>query len=127
MRQPRHGGHAASLPGDAIILAMIAGATPKGAVVPIEEDGIDGAGGALGKLQAISALAQVLTRPIGEVFPQEQLTRLGLVIAERTTHLKAVDICRFTSLLDIHVKFHHIQKELEQVLILAVTALDGKG
>ncbi len=46
---------------------------------------------------------------------------------ERSPHLAAVDVRAFGRLLNIHVPLHHVQEELEEVLVLAVTALDREG
>ena len=51
----------------------------------------------------------------------------GRVPAEGTPHLVAVDVRAFRCLLNVHAPLHHVQEELEEVLVLAVATLNGEG
>lgn len=64
-RKQRNGGKGrlSSSPRNAVILAVIAGAAPEGAVILIEVDGRDRAGGFLGKDQGVAHAPQFAPDP----------------------------------------------------------------
>ena len=119
-------GTAHDLPGDPVILAVVAGSAPKGSVFPVEEDSVHRPGGQWAETQPVSHFAQLFSDPIWNLFVQLQPARAGGMIAERAVHLVADDIGGFASLLDIHPEFDHVQEKLEAVLILGIATLDGK-
>src|SRR2546426_15868 len=114
-------------PRDPVILAVVAGATPQRSVLLIEVDRGDRAGVLFHKFGPVSHPREFSADPGGNLIRQRDPTRLGLVIAERTAHLVAGDVRRFTRLLHRHVEFDDVQKELQKILVLRVSTLNGKA
>src|SRR6266498_4059563 len=81
-----------ALPCDAVVLPVVGGAAPKGAVLPVEENGVDGARRAVLEVEPVSHLAQVTAHPGRRVGPQSEPAGLRLVVAERVPHLVARDV-----------------------------------
>ena len=106
---------------------MIARSAPEAAVFPIKVDGVDGAGGTGFVAGFVAHFLECFARPGWRTFIQENISWFGIVVVKRAAHLEAVDVGCFTSLLDIHAKFHYVEEKLQQVLILRITSLHRKG
>ena len=96
-------------------------------MLPVKIDGIDGSRSSLAIVQAVSHIGQLLSHPGGYFLIETKPARCGLVLAEGTLHLVTHDVGRLTGLLDVHAELDHVQKKLEHVLILGVSALNGKA
>src|SRR5690606_27724943 len=92
---------AASLPGDAVVLAEVARTAPERAVHGVEHDRVDRAGGLLGRLDAIAHSVELRHDPHGRVGAHEQAPGIGRVEAERLVHLVAVDVRGLDGLLHV--------------------------
>src|SRR5688572_190981 len=110
-------------PGDPVVLAVITRSAPERPVLPVKEDRVDRAGGAVVELEPVAHCAQLVPDPRRRVLAQREPAGLGLVIAERVAHLIAGDVGRFDRLLHVHAELHDVQEELQQVLILRIAAL----
>src|SRR5690606_38061489 len=93
---------AASLPGDAVILAEVARAAPERAVHGIEHDRVDRPRGFLAHLDAIAHALELGHDPERRIGPDEQASRARRVKAERLVHLIAVDVRGLGGLLNVH-------------------------
>src|SRR5262249_26325349 len=110
------------LPGDAVVVAVVARAAPQRAVRLVEEDRVDRPGGARLDLEAVAHLAQLGAHPGRQLLVDQHLARPRVVRAERAAHLVAVDVGRLARLLDVHPELDDVEEELEQVLVLRVAA-----
>src|SRR3954471_19058914 len=86
------------LPGNAIVLTMVAGATPECAVLLIEVDGVDRARGARLEGHLVAHALQLAAYPGRHLLLEQELARLRGVIAERVAHLEAVEVGRLDCL-----------------------------
>src|SRR6058998_3495864 len=69
-------------PRDAVILPMIRRPAPERAMFPVEENGVDRAGGPIVELELVAHLAEFVPRPRRRVIAERQAPGLRLVIAE---------------------------------------------
>src|SRR2546430_8500330 len=111
------------LPTDSVVFAVIARAAPQRAVRAIDHDGVDRSGRAVLEYFRVAHAAQLAADPRGRLAVEQDASGLDLMISERAPHLEAVDIRRLGRFLHRHPELNDIQKELEQILILTVTAL----
>ncbi|MCG3120992.1 MAG: hypothetical protein ALAOOOJD_03920 [bacterium] len=49
------------------------------------------------------------------------------MLIERVAHLITRDVRRFAGFLHVHAELNHVQKELQEILILRIAALHGKS
>src|SRR5210317_2208415 len=110
-------------PCDSIVITVIAGATPHTSVLPVKIDSCNRAVWTLVRLHLVTHTTQFAAHPLRQQWRNGKPAGLGLMGTEGTLHLVTGEVRCLRSLLHIHVKFHHVQKELQQVLILGITTL----
>src|SRR5690606_12745058 len=110
----------------AVVFAVIARAAPERSLRGIDQDRVDRTGGPFPDLYAIAHRRELRAHPSGRVGADDQTARLRRLRAEGAVHLIAVDVGRFRRLLRVHPELDDVQEELEEVLLLAVAALDGE-
>ena len=101
------------LPADAVVVTVVAAATPHAAIIPIEIDGIQWARSPIAEFQFVPHFSQLLASPIRGRVMQEHFANAHFMITKRASHLKAIHISGFNRLLDIHVVLNHIEKKLK--------------
>ena len=106
---------------------MVRRAAPHRAVSAIEDDGVDRSRGLRLRVDLVAHRAELPAHPLGDLLVDRQPARLARVVAERAFHLIAHEVRRFGGLLGVHAELHDAEKELQQVLVLRVAALDGGG
>src|SRR2546422_151679 len=121
------GTRAAAPPRYPVLPPSVRDPAPERAVLPVEEDGIDGTRGALLELEPVAHLAQVAAHPGRRVGPQGEPAGFRLVVTERVPHLVARDVRRLDRLLHGHPELDHVEKALQQVLVLRVAPLHRGG
>src|SRR6266516_2971605 len=82
-------------PPDPVILPVVARTAPHRAVGEVEEDGVDGAGGALFVGGGVAHPPQLAADVGRGLFVEEDLSRLDVVLAEGASHLEGVEVRRF--------------------------------
>ena len=70
------------LPSNPVIIPIIARSAPEGVVLPVEENGVDGAGGSRLEIQPIAHLGQLVSDPLGDGFVQREASWPGFVFIE---------------------------------------------
>src|SRR5205085_11393186 len=115
------------LPRDAVVFAVIARPAPERAVALVEHDGVDRPRSSLLESLFVAHPPQLRAHPGRHRVGEEDAARPYLVLAEGAAHLEAVDVRGLGRLLHGHAELDHVEEELEEVLILAVAALDGEA
>ena len=99
----------------------------QGAVLAVKPDG---RGRVVGALDHFDLVAHARQLGAGEGRHQGRHLQppwSGLVGTEGALHMVADDVMGLRRLLHVHVELDHVEKKLQQVLVLAVAALYGKG
>src|SRR5207244_11034609 len=92
-------------------------------MLAIEENRVDGTRRARLKLQRVTQTAQLRSHVFRRRRRDEHVARTRLVFAKRRSHLIAVDVRRLDRLLYRHPELDDVEKELQEILVLAVAAL----
>src|SRR5688500_10202749 len=79
------------LPGDAVVVAVVAGGAPEGAVLAIEQDGVHRPHGAFAETRHVAHVTQLLADPGRRGFVQQDVAGLRIVALERFAQLAAVE------------------------------------
>src|SRR5258707_13503099 len=100
-------------------------------MLPVKPDGIDGAAGPITKSCDIPHLLQLAPYPGRRRITQKNMPGTGTPVLQSFTaqakpKLVGIDIGRIGGLLYGHTKLHDIEKELQKVLMLSMTALHPK-
>ena len=95
--------------------------------VLLEKNGIDGTGSTGRNSQVVPHGSELFADLFRHRLVDEHPARLGSVTGEGPPHLVAVDVGAFRRLLNVHVPLYHVEKKLEEVLVLAVAPLHGEG
>src|SRR5687768_18427592 len=89
----------------------------------VNKNAIDRTGGLALDHNLITHAFELLHHGIWRVGPYEQFAWFAQVVAKRTVSLVVAHVRGFAGLLHVHAKLDHVEKELQQILILKVTAL----
>src|ERR1043165_6038705 len=110
-------------PADAVVLAVVARAAPERPVRAVEHDGVDRPRGPLLEDLRVPHLAQFAAHPRRRLRVEQDLAGRVFVAPERAPHLERVEVRRLGRLLRRHPELYDVEKELQEILILAVAAL----
>src|SRR6266513_4355064 len=113
-------------PGDAVVLAVVALAAPQRPVRAVEQDGVDRPRRPLLEDLGVTHLAQLAADPRRRLRVQQDAAGDDLVAPERAPHLEGVEVRRLRRLLRRHPELYDVEKELQEILVLAVASLDGE-
>src|ERR1041385_4966620 len=114
------------LPADAVALAVVARAAPQRPVLPIDHDGVDRPRRPLLEDLRVTHPAQLAADPRRRHRIEQDLAGDDVVLPERAPNLVRVEVRRLRRLLRRHPELYDVEKELQEILILAVAALDRK-
>ena len=79
------------------------------------------------EVQPVAHPRELVADPGGHLLVQGELAGERLVVGEGVAHLVARDVGGLAGLLHVHPELHHVQEELQEVLVLGVRALHGEG
>src|SRR5215472_837066 len=105
-------------PPDPVVLSVVAASAPHGAVGEVEEDGVDGTGGAFFVGGGVAHATELATDVGRGLVIEEDAAGLDLVVAERAAHLEGVEVRRLGGLLHGEAEFDDVEEELQEVLVL---------
>src|SRR5688572_16457794 len=114
------------LPRNPVILPMIARATPESAVLLIKINRRDRPRRFGGEPERVTHAPQLAAHPRRHFVVERDAAGLRQMFAKGGGHLIARKVRRFARLLHVHAELDYVQKKLEQILVLRVTALHGK-
>src|SRR5947208_14793083 len=112
-------------PADAVVLAVVARAAPQRSVGAVEHDGVDRPRRPLLEDLGVTHLAQLAADPRRRLCVQQDAAGSEFVVPERAPHLERVEVRRLRRFLRRHPELYDVEKELQEILVLAVASLYG--